>query len=292
MQTVEFIADPGQTLAAKLFAMGSDTVTATASSVAEATNRSGTYIASFSGAADGQYKIVATASDIAKATWFVDIVGDAAFIAYELTKAPPTTAEIVTAIKADAVLGAVETKAQADTRQATLITEHDATQTAVAAISSGGGLTDQNVTDIVDGVTVGVTKVTPRIRDASAGSYSMIAGDTWTQTISLTASGADKYAVSIKSKDADSDDGAILYADSATGLIRLNGAAAVTASQASITYSSGVLTITISSLATKLIPAADYFLTAKSLDVGADKSHENNADLTVTNSGVDETSAS
>ena len=46
-QTVEFRAAPGLTLTARLFTPGSDTIVQTASTVTEATNRKGTYAATF-----------------------------------------------------------------------------------------------------------------------------------------------------------------------------------------------------------------------------------------------------
>ena len=85
-QTVEFAAAPGQTITARLFAAGSDTVVQTASGVAEATNRDGVYSATFTDAAAGLYKIIATnAGGTLLAQWWVDLtLTTATFQAYEM----------------------------------------------------------------------------------------------------------------------------------------------------------------------------------------------------------------
>ena len=54
-QSVEFSAASGQTVTARLFSAGSDTVVQTASAVAEATNRNGVYTATFTDAAAGVF---------------------------------------------------------------------------------------------------------------------------------------------------------------------------------------------------------------------------------------------
>lgn len=57
-QSLEFGYTTGQTLTAKLFARGSDTVVATATSVTEATNRTGRYVAAFTDAPAADYLLV------------------------------------------------------------------------------------------------------------------------------------------------------------------------------------------------------------------------------------------
>jgi len=54
-QSLEFGYTTGQTLTAKLFAIGSDTLVATASSVTEAINRKGRYVAAYTDVAAGDY---------------------------------------------------------------------------------------------------------------------------------------------------------------------------------------------------------------------------------------------
>ena len=85
-QTIEFSAPPGQTITARLFAAGSDTVVQTASSVTAATNRDGVYSATFTDAAAGVYRLIATnAGGTLLAQWWVDLVlTTATFQSYEM----------------------------------------------------------------------------------------------------------------------------------------------------------------------------------------------------------------
>lgn len=85
-QTVEFSAPSGQTITARLFAAGSDTLAQTASSVTEATNRDGVYSATFTDAAAGLYKLIATnAGGTLLAQWWVDLtLATATFQSYEM----------------------------------------------------------------------------------------------------------------------------------------------------------------------------------------------------------------
>ena len=57
-QSLEFGYTTGQTLTAQLFAVGSDTVVATADSVTEAANREGRYVAAFEDVPAGEYLLV------------------------------------------------------------------------------------------------------------------------------------------------------------------------------------------------------------------------------------------
>ena len=85
-QTVEFSAPSGQIITAKLFSPGSDTVVQTASSVTGATNRAGVYSATFTDAAAGVYRLIATdAGGTLLAQWWVDLtLATATFQAYEM----------------------------------------------------------------------------------------------------------------------------------------------------------------------------------------------------------------
>ena len=85
-QTVEFSAPSGQTITARLFSAGSDTVVQTASAVTEATNRDGVYSATFTDAAAGLYKLIATnAGGTLLAQWWVDLtLATATFQSYEM----------------------------------------------------------------------------------------------------------------------------------------------------------------------------------------------------------------
>lgn len=106
-QTIEFVAPTGETITAKLYAAGSDTVAATASSVTEQTNRKGVYYASVTSTLAGVYRLVATdASNVPLATWWVDLLNaNNTYIAYEIS--PKTIG--------DAFLAHVLTKGAANT---------------------------------------------------------------------------------------------------------------------------------------------------------------------------------
>lgn len=83
-QTVEFRAASGATLTAKLFAVGSDTVVQTASAVTEATNRKGTYAATFTDPGAAEFELVAFSGAIPVCRWFVTLtLTTATFQAYD-----------------------------------------------------------------------------------------------------------------------------------------------------------------------------------------------------------------
>ncbi len=85
-QTVEFSAPSGQTVTARLFTAASDTVVQTASAVTEATNRDGVYTATFTDAAAGLYRLIATNSGgTLLAQWWADLtLTTATFQSYEM----------------------------------------------------------------------------------------------------------------------------------------------------------------------------------------------------------------
>ena len=84
-QTVEFRAASGATLTAKLFSVGSDTVVQTASAVTEATNRKGTYSATFTDPGAAEFELVAFSGSIPVCRWFVTLtLTTATFQAYEV----------------------------------------------------------------------------------------------------------------------------------------------------------------------------------------------------------------
>ena len=85
-QSVEFGAPAGQTVTAKLFAAGSDTVVQTASAVTAATNRTGVYTATFTDVAAGVYRLIATnAGGTLLAQWWVKVaLATGTYISYEM----------------------------------------------------------------------------------------------------------------------------------------------------------------------------------------------------------------
>lgn len=83
-QTVEFSAAPSQTITAKLFAVGSDTVVQSVTAT-ESTNRKGLYSAAYTNAPAALYKIIAFVGATPVATWWVDLtLTTATFQAYEV----------------------------------------------------------------------------------------------------------------------------------------------------------------------------------------------------------------
>lgn len=83
-QTIEFIAVTGQTVTAKLFSAGSDTVVASVSAT-EATNRKGLFTAAFTDVAAGTYRLLALTGSTPLAAWWVDLtLATATFQAYEM----------------------------------------------------------------------------------------------------------------------------------------------------------------------------------------------------------------
>jgi hypothetical protein len=71
-QTIEFRAATGLTLSVELFAIGSDTIVATASAT-EQTNRTGTYSVAFTDVAAGEYQLIAFSSTTPVASWLVNL---------------------------------------------------------------------------------------------------------------------------------------------------------------------------------------------------------------------------
>ena len=75
-QIIEFRAASGRTLTAKVFLPGSDAVVQTASAVAEATNRLGTYSATFTGLTLAEYEIIGFSAGVPVARWMADVTAN------------------------------------------------------------------------------------------------------------------------------------------------------------------------------------------------------------------------
>ena len=83
-QTIEFIAAGGLTLSAVLFAINTDAVVQSASSVLEATNRKSVYNAIFTDVPAGTYQLIAFSGVNSVALWEVDLtLTTATFRAYD-----------------------------------------------------------------------------------------------------------------------------------------------------------------------------------------------------------------
>lgn len=138
-QTVEFIASTGQTITAKLFAPGSDTIVASAAAT-EGTNRKGTYSVDFTDVPSGLYRISAfNPSVIPLAHYWVDLllVTDT-YQTYEVPLSVLTSgvASIITPLlpaaldaggRIKAILDTTERDDIADRTEAAILNEGDST---------------------------------------------------------------------------------------------------------------------------------------------------------------------
>ena len=158
------------------------------------------------------------------------------------------------------------------------------TETALENVSGGGGgLTNQNITDITNGVVTGVTKVAPRIQDSSENIYRLIAGDTWSQQIDVTAPSAERVILAIKHNLSD----AIVLIDHIDGLLVLNGADATAQSEdGELTVDPVSITVRLTSERAIEIPLARYHLIVKALETDSDKTWEYDSVLEVYQSGI------
>jgi len=161
-QSVEFGAPSGQTVTARLFSAGSDTVVQTASAVTEATNRDGVYTATFTDAAAGSYRLIATNSGgTLLAQWWVDLtLTTATFQSYEMPVSVVQSG--LSTLDAAGVRTAVGmASANLDTQLADLptVAEFEARTLVAAAYFDPAADTVANVTT-VGSVTSGVTVTT------------------------------------------------------------------------------------------------------------------------------------
>jgi len=188
-QTIEFAAPSGQTITAKLFAAGSDTIEATAGSVTARTNATGVYVATVTSTLAGVYRLVATnPAGTLLAQWWVRLANaDGTYIAYETPNAdyldatvssrlatsgyttPPTAATNATAVRTELAteLGridvAVSTRSTfaggavaSVTAGVTVSTNNDKTGYALIAVTGLGNQT-ANITGNVSGSVGSVT---------------------------------------------------------------------------------------------------------------------------------------
>ena len=154
-QSVEFSAPSGQTVTARLFSAGSDTVVQTASAVTEATNRDGVYTATFTDAAAGLYRLIATNSGgTLLAQWWVDLtLTTATFQSYEmpvsvvqsglstLDAGGVRTAVGLASANLDTQLGDIPTVAEFEARTILASAYFDPAVDAVANVTTVGSVT-------------------------------------------------------------------------------------------------------------------------------------------------------
>lgn len=95
-QTVEFRAAPGLMLTARLFIPGSDTIVQTASAVTEATNRKGTYAATFTDPGAAEFELIALSGATPVCRWFCTLtLTTATFASYDTPVGSVTNAVTV-----------------------------------------------------------------------------------------------------------------------------------------------------------------------------------------------------
>ena len=89
IQTIQFDAPQNETITVKLYEPTSDSVAATATSVAESANRPGTYTAVVESSLSGVFKLYATdSSNVVLAKWWVRIENtNGTYVAYEIPNA-------------------------------------------------------------------------------------------------------------------------------------------------------------------------------------------------------------
>jgi hypothetical protein len=94
----------------------------------------------------------------------------------------------------------------------------------------------------------------------TAGAISDIRGSSWSIAMTNLTLDANKQQFSIKRKAQDPDADAILFVDSATGLITLNGVSTgLTAADCSLVYAGTTLTLTVkANITAQIAPASNY----------------------------------
>ena len=204
-QTIEFSAPSGQTITVRLFAAGSDTVEATASSVTERSNATGVYAATVTSTLAGVYRLVATnAAGTLLAQWWVRLANaNGTYYGYETPDAGSITEtrlayleQVLLAQNANQrtvqVTGSNHVAADVHAFQADVIDAAALAADAVAEIQAGLA-TAANQTTIIDRVTYGLTALVGACSDAqtAAETYTLtIGGSTYTVDYSgLDASG-------------------------------------------------------------------------------------------------------
>lgn len=201
-QIIEFRAATGRTLTAKVFLLGSDTVVQTASAVAEATNRLGTYSATFTGLTLAEYEIIGFSAGVPVARWMSDVTANnGTFESYEKPAIywNKTRAEYLDTVllaesaqRTVSVTGSHHVAADVHAFQPDTITAAALASDAVTEIQSGLA-TSANQTTILDRQGYALAVLAGTIADAqtAAETYQItIGGSTYTVDFSgLDASG-------------------------------------------------------------------------------------------------------
>jgi predicted DNA-binding ArsR family transcriptional regulator len=145
----------------------------------------------------------------------------------------------------------------------------EATLTAI----KGSGWTDETlkaIKDAIDGISVdgasaeevweyvsrtltqSATEVTAAV---SGSSITQIRGNSWSIEITGVTLDSNKQQFMLKKSSGSSDDNAVLFIDSETGLLTVNGVTATDATKASLSYVGTTLTVTVDASITAQLPA-------------------------------------
>ena len=183
-QTVEFRSPPSQTVAAKLFAIGSDTQVASVTAT-EATNRKGTYSAAYTDVAAGEYELIALVGAVPVARWFVTLT---------LTTATFQARDKVGAVELDSA-----TATQIDNIEATLTTLGSESTTVERSVSDTNAIT---FSWPVSGATITGTA------SLNNGAYGAVAGAI---AFLRTETGRHYYTLAYNAADRPSAEGQVRY---------------------------------------------------------------------------------
>lgn len=124
----------------------------------------------------------------------------------------------------------------------------------IAAISAGGATAEE----VWEYTSRTLTQTATSISAAVSGStITDVRGDTWSIPITDLTLDANKQQFVVKRNVQDADTASLLFVDSATGLIYINGAAG-TASDASLVYAGTTLTLTVKPGATAQLPVGTF----------------------------------
>lgn len=244
-QSLEFGYTTGQTLTAKLFAIGSDTLVATANTVTEATNRKGRYVAAYTDVAAGDYlQVVYIGSDGVSSECYTLTFTTATFTPWSERKAA-LVSDVPTPPAAAAIADAVWDEPQAGHTTA----------------GTFGKYLDAQLS-LVDGGTTGAQIVVPLATAQSLGQSELTLhrGSTWTPSttvLSLTAGDKCYFTMKVSGED-DTDAEAVLQAHSEGGLLVLNGEEARDSTLATIEHDGTRWNVTIDADATAEIDPGQY----------------------------------
>ena len=114
-------------------------------------------------------------------------------------------------------------------------------------------------------LTQSATSITAAV---SGSSITDIRGNSWDIDVADLTLDANKIQFAIKKTVGNEDSEALLFVDTDTGLLIVNGAAATDATQASLTYTGTTLTIETDAEITALLPVGDWRYGIQSITAG------------------------